>query len=184
MWDQLYTEPPLQPLPPQPLPTIPSTAPGKRVTFSPNNVNPRYPWESVPTPSPLFGPPSPSAEAARSSYMPISTAPASVPKAHNASRSVHGKNGQASRMLASSVLEKVPVNTEDPHHGLNIGETAQAMQDQGPANRRLISCKCGNPFSWQSNMIECMGPRHRGGRWFHLVCARLTIDTIPERKPS
>ena len=183
MVDQLYTEPPLQHLPPQPLPTIPSTAPGQRVDFSPNNVDPGYLRDSVPAPSPLFGPPITSAKAAASLYMPFSTAPASVQTANGVSRIIDVENGRASRGVASSMLEKNPANTEETEYGLDEAGMAQVIRDQGHANGEPISCKCGNRESWQSNLVECMGPRHRGGRWFHWECARLTMETVPERKP-
>lgn len=164
MWLKDYTEPPLQSLPLQSLSTIPSTTQVERVAFSRNDVNPAFLVKPAPALSPFCGTRSPSEVAAESAYMPISTAPASAPTAYAVSPSIDIERGGASTVLASTMGEHDPA--------------------EGPANGGSISCKCGNPDSWQSSMIMCMGLRHRGGRWFHLVCAHLTVDTIPEGKSS
>ena len=184
IWHQLQTGPPLQPLLPHFLPTTPSTASTQRVVLRSNQVDPRCPHESVSSPSPLFGSPNPSTAAAESSFMPIATASTSVPTAYDVSSSVDAENGQNSRAPVSTMSETNPADVEKPYYGPTEGGMVQVSRDQGPANAAPISCKCGNPDSWESCMVECSGPGHRGGRWFHLRCAGLTVDTIPDGKPS
>ncbi|KAI4134190.1 MAG: hypothetical protein LQ347_001728 [Umbilicaria vellea] len=116
---------------------MPSRALDIRFRFSPNNLTLAFLGESLTAPTP-FGPPSFSAVAAESSFMPMIKATSSFSTAYEVSTSVNVGKTRALRLHAPSLLETGLVDVEKLRYGLNEGETPQVIQDQGPANGRTL----------------------------------------------